>query len=296
MQAIRLLRSGVLAVIVALSPAARAQDETYIALGDSLAFGITDTPSYIAPSNGDRGYVAPYADWLASGSGGIRPHVVNLAIFGETTGSFFDTTNSFRQYNTNYPAGGPSQSVRFAQAVADEAAAGRTISRVTIHVGANDLIQLVTPEFLLLPPSQQIAQVVGILSQAESNFVNVLGQVRTALPSAELVTVGFFNPFAAVPGHPLEMIATPAILGLNDVVAGVSAVYGARYVDVYGAFLGREAELTYMLSEDPIGMNAHANAAGYAVMAAQIIPAPGVIVLLLGAAGLSAAKRRRSAA
>ena len=50
-----------------------------------------------------------------------------------------------------------------------------------------------------------------------------------------------------------------------------------------------------MLTEEPIGFNAHPNAAGYAVIAGQIIPAPGAIMLLVGAAGVGAARRRRRA-
>ena len=60
---------------------------TYLAIGDSLAFGETDFMHN--PSNGDRGYVSLFADTLTQFNGGVRPNVVNLAFDGETTGSFF---------------------------------------------------------------------------------------------------------------------------------------------------------------------------------------------------------------
>jgi lysophospholipase L1-like esterase len=60
--------------------------ETYLALGDSIAFGVTNVTPV---SLGDQGYVRLYADFLATQANGIRPHVVNLAIPGETSAGFF---------------------------------------------------------------------------------------------------------------------------------------------------------------------------------------------------------------
>src|SRR3954452_360947 len=60
---------------------------TYISLGDSVAFGETDFTHN--PSYGDRGYVSPYADYLAARNGGVRPNVINLGVNGETTTTFF---------------------------------------------------------------------------------------------------------------------------------------------------------------------------------------------------------------
>ena len=59
---------------------------SYIALGDSLAFG--EYRFLDNPSNGDhRGYVGPYADYLASVYGS-RPTVFNLGVDGETSSTF----------------------------------------------------------------------------------------------------------------------------------------------------------------------------------------------------------------
>jgi hypothetical protein len=67
--------------------------QTYLSLGDSLAFGETDSmnpPSlapYSDPSDGKRGFVAMYADYLGSRYG-TRPDVINLSVDGEATTSF----------------------------------------------------------------------------------------------------------------------------------------------------------------------------------------------------------------
>ena len=52
--------------------------KTYIAIGDSMAFGETDFTHN--PSNGDRGYVGGYADYLGTQNGGVRPTVIDLGV------------------------------------------------------------------------------------------------------------------------------------------------------------------------------------------------------------------------
>jgi len=78
-------------------------DPIYLALGDSSAFGETNRTQN--PSNGDRGYVRPFADYLGSVYG-TRPTVVNLAINGETSGSYFAgsgrVSSDGQGFNTNY--------------------------------------------------------------------------------------------------------------------------------------------------------------------------------------------------
>ena len=65
-------RSFLAALLVAgLAPAPYASAQagrsvkTYIALGDSVAFGQTDV---LPVSYGDQGYVKPFADWLGIGT------------------------------------------------------------------------------------------------------------------------------------------------------------------------------------------------------------------------------------
>ena len=75
-----------LLVILFAAPAMAGPIETYLALGDSIAFGQTNI---IPVSLGDQGYVTLYADFLAKQNAGVRPNVVNLAFPGETSTSFF---------------------------------------------------------------------------------------------------------------------------------------------------------------------------------------------------------------
>lgn len=85
---------------LALAPAASAQTATYLAVGDSLAYGF-DTLTTTPRSLGDRGYVAPYADWLQSITG-QRPRIVNLGVPAESTETFFTGGSLGYLFNSNY--------------------------------------------------------------------------------------------------------------------------------------------------------------------------------------------------
>ena len=75
---------------------AAAAPMTYIALGDSLTFGVGEDDTAADISNGDRGFVKPFADTLASVNGGARPNVINLGVSGTTTVSFFEGGGGIR--------------------------------------------------------------------------------------------------------------------------------------------------------------------------------------------------------
>lgn len=269
--------------------------QTYIALGDSVGFGITTTASYTELSDGDRGYVGLYADWLATQSGGPRPNVVNLSVFGDRTTSFFTTEITEREFNTNYAGATVSQADRFVQVVAAERLAGRTVDRVTISLGANDLIHLVLdPAFQALPPDQQLALAGQALADAAVNLGSIYGLVRTTLPDAQIIALGYYDPFPAVPDSPAGPLAAFAIPVLNQIIAGAGETFSVEFADIFPTFVGREAELTYMTTEDPIGMNVHPNPAGYVTIAGVLIPTPGSAgVLVIGC--VFAFRRRRAA-
>src|SRR4051812_38246610 len=80
-------------VIGAATPAAKADPiQTYVALGDALAFGQSAaTPQQ---SYGDQGYVQQFANSLASHNNGVIPNVINLALPGETSSTYFSAANS----------------------------------------------------------------------------------------------------------------------------------------------------------------------------------------------------------
>ena len=213
-------------------------------------------------------------------------------------------------HNTNYapfaPAY-PSQHSLFLSKVQAELAAGNTVRTVTVQFGANDLSNAAeAPGFLNLTAAQQQAVILQALGLIQQNYVNLLGELRALLPTADLYTIGYHNPYGGLPNHPFYTLAAPALQGLNQVIAGVGTnpAFGGHYVDFYTPVVGREAELTLInLFPNDLINYVHLNPAGYAVESQQLVgtasaavPAPGGFVLMgIAVAGVFARARRRAA-
>lgn len=288
--------TALIAVHVFAGLALAQANSTYLALGDSVGFGITTGATYTQLSNGDRGYVGLYADWLGT-QYGTRPTVQNLSIFGDDTVTYGNTSNPARALNTNYftaPAAGQSQANAALGAIAAAASAGRPVQRVTVSLGANDLLGVISqPGFLALPPATQGGLVYNALTNVQNNLVTVYGTLRAALPTAEIIAVGYYDAFAVFPGNPNPALTASAINTLNTIIHDTATFFGARYVDVFSVFTGHEAVLTNMLLDTTTAQpNVHPTDAGYAAIAGAIIPTPATGSLLL-IGGLAALRRRR---
>src|SRR4051812_10761321 len=155
-----LLRAALLLAALA-APARAAAWPVYLALGDSSAFGETDRTKN--PSNGGRGYVAPFADFLAKRYSGARPSVINTAIDGETSQSYF--TGSPRSsddgllHNTIYAPPYATQQATI-KALTAKAQAGRGhVDVATGQFAANDLLVVAeAPGVLAKTPLRQHAR------------------------------------------------------------------------------------------------------------------------------------------
>ena len=281
---------------------------TYLALGDSLAFG--ETTFTQNPSNGDRGYVGDYANALATLDGGVRPNVVSLGIDGETSSSFLTGSNrvvsiagmtdqQLAAWNTNYANPATTQNQMMQQEILSAQAAGNPVGVVTISLGANDLFKLAAdPTFQSATPAVQQQMLATTLNQIGSTYAVVLAEIHALDPTAKVFAVGEYNPFPATPSNPLNAFAATAIQGLNATIQSVAGSWGATYVDTYNPFLGHEAQYTYMTV---VSGDVHPNAQGYSVIAAQLVgatpaPEPSTVAILgLGIAALAATARRRAA-
>ncbi len=268
----------VAAVALALPASA---DHIYLALGDSSAFGETNRTQN--PSDGDRGYVRPFADYLATQNGGVRPTVVNLAINGETSSSFFTGAGRVsldgQGFNTNY-IGRPDPFPQY-QEYLDRSAAfalnGDIVSTITVQFGANNLDGAASnPAFLLLSGAEQQAVIGGILAQVQADYINILGDVRARFPAADVYAIGYHNPYNGDLSLPISALADPAVRGLNQVIAGVGGALGATYVDFYSAIHPNEASLTLIgtFATDPVNY-VHLNDAGYAAASRALITTAG---------------------
>lgn len=290
---------------------------TYIALGDSITFGEGNL-DYV-PSYGDRGYVAKFADILDARNGAApRPTVFNFAIDGETASSFQTgvgrtppvagrTDAILAGQNLNYMGQtSTSQAMLFANTVASQKAAGNSIDTITITLGFNEIAALTA-----MPNG--LAQGPATLATYQTNYTNVLTQIRTLAPTANLYLLNYFNPF---PGDPTGVnLATPIFAAagapLNAIIKTLATQFNANYVDNFTPFVGHEAEYTY-IDEQPAGYvhaapfggaeaigNVHPVDIGYAVIARDVaaagaVPEPGSWTLLItGFAFVGLAARRR---
>jgi lysophospholipase L1-like esterase len=265
---------------------------TYLAVGDSLAFGFTNST---APSYGDRGYVGDYADWLASTTG-VRPNVVNLGTYGETTSTFLNGGNPAAQMNLNYSATTTSQNHLMLATIAADKANHDPIKTVSVQLGANDLFAAAaTPGFFSMSAAQQTALIQQTLGTVATNVGAVLKEINDRLPNANVMVIGYYNPYAAVPSNPFSAVAAPAIKGLDAVLKADAKAFGDTYVDTYTPFLGNEAQYTYITSSGTV-YNVHPNDVGYQVITDQMeVPEPSTLLVLgAGVLGLAVARTRFS--
>lgn len=301
-----------------VAPGVTKAGSVYVGLGDSITFGETDL-SYV-PSYGDRGYVSKFADTLASNNGGTRPTVVNLAIDGETASSFMTgagrtppvvgrTDIPLAKQNLNY-ASSPTtpQADMFSSLVASEKAAGNTINTISITLGFNELAALTN-----LPTNQALAMLPATLATYQTNYTDVLTKIRSLEPTANLYLLGYYNPF---PGDPTANPAKPVFAQggpeVNSIIQHLASEFNAKYVDTSTPFVGHEGALTFISQYpagstspgpdsgiEPIG-NAHANDAGYTVIANQISSTPepasfGLVGIAAAVFGIAWRRRRLQA-
>jgi len=243
---------------------APAQTKTYIALGDSLAWGYQPNDTNRGP--GDKGYVKIVADWLGTQQG-TRPRLVNLGIPGETSASFFNTSEIGYLLNSNYPIfGRKSQADAFVATVAQERGAGRVVTHVSFELGGNDMLDLLTPQFLALPFTQQTAIADQTLAVVDMKIVNAMTLVRQQLPNAVLAVPGYYNPYGAFPGTPIDTISRYALPRLNQLLSFRTRQFNGAYADTYFGFVGRELELTW-IGEDDI----HPRSSGYSMYGDRLL-------------------------
>ncbi len=308
--------SALALALLAARPASAGVD--YVALGDSVTRG--EGNLVYAPSDGNQGYVSLVDQGLAARNGGVAPTVYNFAIDGETAASFRGgagrvppvvgrTDPILAAENTNY-ATTPlqSQDSKFQALVASERAAGNTIGTVSITLGFNDLATLV---------GQPASAVGTTLAAYQAGYASILSEIRSLAPGANVLVLGYYNPFPADPSSPAAPIFNTYGTLLNTIIRGLAAQYGETFVDTAPPFVGNEATYTY-IAQQPAGTNSlpvgpyqgilpvgnvHPTLAGYqsianSVLAAQAaVPEPGSATLLaLGLAALGFAGRRRIAA
>lgn len=202
----------------------------YIALGDSLAAGVT-----------------PYKE-IGDGYANL------IAKRFEEEGILQSFT---KQYS--YP-GFTSQQVL--DGLENEALkeALKTANLVTISAGANDLLSLVTMNKETFELTYDSTQFQPALVNLSKNLTEIILQIKTLNPKIDLYVMGYFFPFPHLPADKkAELIVVSNLL--NKTIEGTTVAAGAKFVPVSDKF-GTDAKVFLPNPED-----VHPSLDGYQLMA-----------------------------
>jgi lysophospholipase L1-like esterase len=259
------LFSPLLAVIVTLlstAPAsATSEGHSYLALGDSVAFGT----SLCAPRDPNRcvGYPEHAAQTL-------NIEDVNASCPGEASGGFISLTgtdNVCRPYRAAYPL-----HVRYSTSQLDFAVSflrnNPRTRLVTIDIGANDLFAL--QKTCARTPDLNTCLAQGfprLLQDLASNLSVIYGAIRSTGYSGLLIGVTYYLTNYTDP------VAVLFIGAINQVVESVTRAFGGFVADGFAAFqrvaarFGGNAFLAGLVIPGDI----HPTAAGQALLAQTVV-------------------------
>ncbi|HEY4812893.1 MAG TPA: SGNH/GDSL hydrolase family protein [Solirubrobacteraceae bacterium] len=225
---------GVLAFTA--SAGAATVGNTYLALGDSLAYGYhaaqfkseLESKGYVEPETFDEGYVNDFGAVLKLVNPKLK--LIDDGCPGETSETFIKGSGI-----PGYCAGGPtgtpfpyaflhhSYSPNTSQ-LADALAILKetpNVSPITLDIGANDVLQFLGskcgfPATFTCSPAEIEAE----FGHIAANVYSILTQLHAAAPKAQIVLVGLYNPYPTVLPAPGGDKTTAA---LNTALASVAA-------------------------------------------------------------------------
>ncbi len=238
-----------LALLAPASPAAAKEAPAYVALGDSVAFGVGASD----PSSG--GYVALTYDALRKSdryrNRGLE--LVNLAVPGATSSDLLLSGGQLERALNE---------IRERQE--DVSSADDNVEIITIDIGGNDVLALATsdspcPADPISPECESLLQ--GMVDRLEENLTEVVSSLREAAPMAHIIVLDRYSPLSGRVGAE-DLVADLAVRKINDVTESVVSQMelGVDLASVYPLFRGRASQL---VADD----NLHPNDDGHALIA-----------------------------
>ncbi len=250
---------------------------TYLALGDSVAFGYVPPQAVPAPNYSDPRSFVGYPEDVARA---LHIPVSNASCPGETTASFLvpgapsngceNSPGSSVGYRTEFPLHVQYRGTQMQYALR-YLAVHRDTRLVTIDIGANDvfLCEETTADACASP-----AELAAVLQEIQANLTTIYTLIRDVahyhglLVALTYYSLSYSNPPSA------QEVGTEA---LNSVIASVTEKFGGKVADGFAAFEGPSAAFggsacaAGLLIKLPDGTcNIHPSPAGHRLLAQAI--------------------------
>ena len=200
----------------------------YLALGDSLAFGVG------AQNPAAEGYVPLTHEALLLNDRFVDSglELINISEPGATSGDLLEEGGQLEQALAHIEERRDSPE--------DDA-----VEIISIDVGGNDLLSLAEPDSPCFEdPGGSVCRTTinGVLSDLQRNLTTALTALREAAPRAEIYVLDVYNPYSGT-GEPLEVIASIGVQLVNGVITAVASQeeLGTRLVGIHDLFEGRGA-------------------------------------------------------
>jgi lysophospholipase L1-like esterase len=241
----------------------------YLALGDSLAFG------FITQAGFEYLNAKNFLGYPAYVGAALHLKTVNSACPGETSGSFISASvadEGCRSFRASAPLHVAYTGTQLAFATTFLQTHPET-RLVTIALGANDLILLQDACASSPDPTTCIQSgLAPVLAGVSSNMDTILRGLRATGFSGPLIVVSYYSPDYT------DALVTEATAALNQTVAAVASVHGARVADGFSAFqhaasnpfAGGRTCVTGLLNASPQNQNLcdkHASQSGHQLLA-----------------------------
>ena len=247
---------------------------TYLALGDSVAFGYVPPNAVPAPDYLDPSSFVGYPEDVAQA---LHMRVSNASCPGETTASFYipgaqsngceNSPGSSVGYRTEFPLHVQYAGTQMLYALR-YLATHRNTRLVTIDIGANDvfLCQETTADACASP-----AELQAVLKKIEVNLAIIYALIRdVARYHGPLVALTYYSLSYS---DPTQVAGTEA---LNSAIASVTEKFGGKVADGFAAFEGPSLAAggspcaAGLLIKVPGGCNIHPSPEGHQLLAQAI--------------------------
>jgi lysophospholipase L1-like esterase len=241
-------------LLVGGAHAGASEKPAYLALGDSLAFGVG------AANPVADGYVGLTHFQLESSvayrQSGLE--LLNVSEPGATSAGVLE------------PDGQMQKALEHIANRANDSITGNEVELISIDIGGNDLLQLAEPDAPCIKDSGSQAcraSISEMLSGLQANLGIILRRLRDAAPDARIFVIDLFNPYSGS-GDQRELIANFAVQQVNGVTNATASDpdLDVTLVPIFELFQGRGSQ---WISPDHI----HPNDAGHRVMAEALLAA-----------------------